>query len=223
MGKLEVKSTAERTVKYDRISISVKFRSEGETASEASEKVMRDCDAFLGAMKIKGFDISEIMLYEDDVNEFVRYDEEDSIDKYKAFRAVEIIIEFDMKIINMIRAILNSLSFKAEVDTGFIISNEDQISEELMMEALKDTKLKAEKMAAAIGEEITGLISVGEMDTHKNTMAGDILCMDSFEVFEHEDSLELEEYLNSEELSAKEKTIRESAYTVWETRKIKHS
>ena len=39
------------------MTIELKFRGEGETPAEASEKVMRECEEFLSVLKGRGFDI----------------------------------------------------------------------------------------------------------------------------------------------------------------------
>ena len=57
MGKLEVRGNASKTVDYDLMKIKLDFHAKEKTATEASQKVMRECEEFLGNLKKGGVDI----------------------------------------------------------------------------------------------------------------------------------------------------------------------
>ena len=47
MGKLEVRGNSSKTVDYDLMKIKLDFHAKEKTATEASKKVMRECEEFL--------------------------------------------------------------------------------------------------------------------------------------------------------------------------------
>lgn len=59
MGQIEVKSDASRTVDYDLMTITMRFSARDEVLTEASRKVMQECEEFLGILKKCGADIHD--------------------------------------------------------------------------------------------------------------------------------------------------------------------
>ncbi len=221
MGQIEVKGKAEKTVVYDLINVGITFHSREETSKEASEKVMRDCENFLSYFAKMGYDMNSVRLEKDYVSENTYYDDYDDSSKYSylATRKVNIIMKYDMKLVNNIHSLLNYLSLKAEVSTNYEFSDNIRVGDELMQEALQNARQKAEKMAAAIGEEITGLISADQKSTDNSAYIGDILCLAESASFLMSDNIELEEYEYTDQLAASEITLSESINTVWETKR----
>ena len=144
MGKLEVRGSATRMVDFDRMEIHLDFHAKEETAAEASEKVMQECEDFLGVLKKGGFDISGIALEKDTVDDSTWYlmngEREDG---YTANRVLKIESAFNMKLINDIRAITQSRNDRVKFRVNFSLSNEDEIRQALSMEALKEAKKQA--------------------------------------------------------------------------------
>ncbi|MCR4657664.1 MAG: SIMPL domain-containing protein [Lachnospiraceae bacterium] len=221
MGQIEVKGKAEKTVVYDLINVGITFHSREETPKEASEKVMRDCENFLSSFAKMGYDMNSVRLEKDYVSENTYYDNYDDSSKYSylATRKVNIIMKYDMKLVNNIHSLLNYLSLKAEVSTNYEFSDNIRVGDELMQEALQNARQKAEKMAAAIGEEITGLISADQKSTDNSAYIGDTLCLSESASFLMSDNIELEEYEYTDQLAASEITLSESINTVWETKR----
>ncbi len=110
MGKIEVKGSSSRKVAYDLMEINVSFKAKEATASAASEKVMRECEDFLKELKKAGFDVSQIKLADDELDEnrsTIRDPEGGGyidVTEYRAHRDLEIKHGFDMKMVNYIRS-----------------------------------------------------------------------------------------------------------------------
>ena len=211
MGKLEIIGHASKIVDYDLMKIKLDFHAKESTSTEASKKVMQECEEFLGILRKGGFDISGISLSRDSVDRSVDYHNDSEKDYYRANRVLEIEAEFNMKMINDIRSIANNSNAQVGFHVDYELSNEEIIRQELMTEALRDAKKQAEVMAQAIDQKVVGLISADKNAHNQDTVyAGEVLCM----------SLcceqEVEAYDNSDELSPSNKTYTETIYTTWE-------
>lgn len=211
MGKLEVRGSASKTVDYDLMRIKLDFHAKENTAKEASQKVMHECEELLGVLKKGGIDISNISLSKDSVDRSVDYHNDGEREYYRANRILEIESEFNMKMINNIRSITNSSNAQVGFHVDYELSNEEAIRQELLTEALKDAKRQAEVMAQAIDQKVVGLISADKNVPKQDLVfVGEVLCM----------SLcceqEVETYDNSDELSPSNKTYTETIYTIWE-------
>ncbi len=211
MGKLEVIGNASKTVDYDLMRIKLDFHAKENTAKEASQKVMHECEEFLGVLKKGGVDISSIILSNDSVERCVDYQSDGEKESYRANRILEIESAFNMKTINNIRSITNSMNTQVGFRVSYELSNEDAIRQELLTEALKDAKKQAEVMAQAIDQKVVGLISADKNNPNRDSVyLGGVLCM-SLSYDE-----EVETYNDSDELSPSNNTYTEIIYTTWE-------
>lgn len=210
MGKIEVRGTAKRTVDYDLMKIVIDFHAKEETPDEASEKVMKECEDFLAYLKKGGFDLSAIALKSDDVQQSYDYRNGKQIECYSASRELELVCKFNMKLINKLRSITNSMKLKIGFRVSYLLSKENAIMQELLKEALKDAKNQAEILASAIGQKVKGLISADKNEPKSEPIyGGEVLCMYG--------QLEVDEiYQNSDELVATTTTLTEHIFTVWE-------
>lgn len=212
MGSIHVKGTAQKVVDYDLMRIRIGFHAEERSASDASEKVMKECEAFLSALKEKGVDISTFKLSNDSVRE-ESMRTGDGRELYNtASRAIQIDAEYNMSFVNMVREILNDSKSAVSFNIEYSLSDTDAICEQLQIEAIKSAKEQAENMACAIGKEIVGLISADKdiPRTHSNA---------NEEMFSHISACEAcstGDYSNSEELKATSTTLTEEIYTEWE-------
>ena len=212
MGTLEVRGEASRTVDYDVMKLKLIFSEKDDTASEASRKVMRESEDFLGILEKTGFDISKILLADDSVDRTVDYRSNSEKEYYRADRVFEIDAKINIKMINDLRAIIHSSNAQVGFHVDFKQSNVDEIRQELQTEALKDAKRQAEVMAQAIDQQVVGLISADKnAPKAEHDCLGEVLCMSlsSGEIDE-------EDYSNSDKLSASYETYTETIYTSWE-------
>ncbi len=209
MGKINVRGSASKTVEYDLMKIKIDFHAQEKTATEASKKVMSECEEFLGILKKGGVDISNISLTKDSVDQSVDFHNGGERECYRANRILEMMSGFNMKMINDIRTITNDSNAQVGFNVEFELSNEDAIRQELTTEALKDAKKQAEVMAQAIDQKVVGLISADKNAPEQDFFEGDImymsLCCDDIETYD-----------NSNELSPSSTTYTESIYTTWE-------
>ena len=211
MGKIEVRGSASRTVDYDRMSLKLEFHAKENTSKEASQRVVHECEEFLGVLKKGGVDISKISLSDDFVDRSADY-YRDGVKKeyYRANRVLEIESEFDLKMINNIRAIIINSDAQVSFQVDYVLSNEDEIRQELLTEALKDAKRQAEVMAEAVGQKVVCLLSADKQSPKSDTAyGGEGSCMSL--VCEQE----IETYEISDELSPSNKTYTEEIYTIW--------
>ena len=65
-----------------------------------------------------------------------------------------------MEVINRIRQIIDENEYSTRFHIEYELSNEDQIREELLKEALLDSKKKAEDLAEALNMTVIGVKSV---------------------------------------------------------------
>lgn len=212
MGKLEIKGVAKRKVDYDIMKIKIDFYAKAKTPDEASKNVMRECEDFLKKLKEAGANLSSIVLKDDKVEQEHYFDNSNREECYRANRELEIVTKFDMKEINGIRSIVNSMGSKFEFRVSYELSEKNVIMEELLVEALKDAKHQAEMLAAAIGQRVIQLISADKNEFHGREVQGsEIFCMSMGSLKKCE-----KEYSNSDELIADKITLSNEIYTVWE-------
>ena len=213
MGELKVRGSASKTGEYDIMKIELDFHAREQTAKEASEKVLRECEEFLEVLKNGGVDISSIYMSEDSVKRNVNYLDEAEKEYYKANRILEIECKFNMEMINKIRSIINNSNAQVGFSIEYELSNEDAIRQDLLLEALKNAKRQAEVMAQAVDQRVVGLISADENAQKKDTVYDDddsnwqLRCICEQEVASYD---------NSDELSSSKKTCTETIYTTWE-------
>lgn len=210
MGKIEVRGTAERTVDYDLMKITVEFQAKDETSDKVSKKVMCECEEFLARLKERGFDLSAIALASDDIQQSYNYRHDTEVRCYQASRELELVCKFNMKLINEIRSIANEMRAEVGFRVSYMLSEENAIMKELLKEALLDAKDQAELLAASINQKVKGLISADKNEPKSNKVyGGEILCMEC-------DQVEEASYQNSDELGANSITLSEHILTVWE-------
>ena len=76
-----------------------------------------------------------------------------------AKRRLEIRIPFNMSVINRIRQIVDENEYSIEFSLNYEMSNESEIREKLIKEALLDSKKKAEELAATLGLKVVDVES----------------------------------------------------------------
>ena len=212
MGKIEVRGNATRTVECDTMKLKICFNSEMNTPDVASKKAMDGCEAFLSELKSIGVDISKIALTEDSVKKSACYSRSEEYEvKYIADREIEITAAFDMTLLNTIRSIANEAKSHIGFNSRFFISNEAEICQELLTEALKDAKQRAEIMAKAIDQKVVDLVSADKNDPRANSdHSASVLC-----AFASGD-INAVEYTSTNEIGPTTKTLSETIFTVWE-------
>lgn len=204
MGLFEIHGQAEKMVNYDIAVINITFTESGATSHLASKMVMRECEQFLEKMNSEGIKVADIILDDDTVSED-RYRDNNSV---KASRGLIIRMPYDMAAINRIRQIIDENEYSIEFDLDYELSNEASIHDELLKDALLDSKRKAELLANSMGLTVKGIDSVetytrssGKMDWCEQEVAR---CC-----------IEAPQFLMSNQLKAKEENISETIEVKW--------
>ena len=143
MNTIKIKGYASRKVNADKIKYTISFISKDVKASRVSEQVKKQCDIFLKDMKEHGFDVSRFHLDEDVIEK--EYNKEEK----KAKRTISFEMPFDPKVNNAIYTIIKKEDLNVETKTDFYLSDTKKIHDELLKEALLDSKRKAEMIASA--------------------------------------------------------------------------
>ena len=212
MGKLEVKGYAARTMKNDLMRIEISFRERKKTSSEASQRVMQECEDFLSVLEKSGVDISKIILKNDEIDYRSDYRSDRNDEYYVANRKLELLSEYDAGLLNHIRSICNKMESQVEFDVRYLLSNEEEIKQILVKEALVDAKRQAESMASAVDRKIVGLIKADVNPPKPDKIVGEaeVLCINSLTLAE-----DVETYEKSDKLVATTIQLSEVIYTTW--------
>ena len=204
MGTFQINGSAERKINYDVVLIELTFAESDSSSHMASKIVMRECEQFLEKLEAEGIPAESIALDNDSVSENSYRDN----NKMNAKRRLEIRIPFNMSVINRIRQIVDENEYSIEFSLNYEMSNESEIREELIKEALLDSKKKAEELAATLGLKVVGVESLKTYNkSGKIYAAKDMMAVPA--------CLEVPQFLRSNKLQAKEEKLSESIEIVW--------
>ena len=203
MGKLEITGTAKRDIEYDCVTMSVEFYLYKDSTTEALGEAMRQSEEFLKTLLNIGVSMENIHLGECKISQN-NYSDRNTV---SARREFEISFRFDMKFINVITDIINSNGYSVDLDCKYKHTDESKIHNELLEEALADSKHKAEIIAKAMGKKIVGIDSLRHNESNYNP---DYLCMEKECYCLGESHSKL-----SDEIKAPISTEREEVEVVW--------
>lgn len=152
MGKLNVTGHAKREVTADVVKIELEFMAEDKNATKALLAATEQCEAFLGKLHAAGFDLGTIHLADDSVE----HDSYSDDHEYAAMRKIEFKMPLEIKSYNAIVDMIRHEQYDISLDTEYLVSNIQEIREELMQAAVLDSQRKAEKIAAAMKKKVVG-------------------------------------------------------------------
>lgn len=153
MGKLTIKGYAEREVKCDAVELTIKFYIKAKNSSEAMGKVISQSEEFLNVITSWGVDIKNIHIEKDSIDQ--EYDE--NVLSVIAYREFKIRLDFNMPFINGLMDLIRDKGFDVDFDCDFKVSDQKTLHDELVKEALLNSKEKAESIASTMGSKITGV------------------------------------------------------------------
>lgn len=148
MNTIKIKGYASRKVNADMIRYKITFVAKDLKPSKASERVANHSEAFLRDMKETGFDISKFHMEKDQITK--QYNVEGKF----VVRTVSFEMPFDPKVNNLIYSIIRKEDLNVETETEFCLTNRRQIHNELLQEALLDSKNKAEMIATTNNQKV---------------------------------------------------------------------
>ena len=148
MGKITVIGHAEREVSYDQVTVTISFKANEKNSTRASETVIKQCEDFLSALKKKGIAVNQIHLDEDSIEGTI-----------VATRSIKMDIPYNMDFMNYLLKLIQERGSDIVYRTSYRLSDEKKIHDELMQEAMRDSKARAESLAEALGQRVIGLKS----------------------------------------------------------------
>lgn len=162
MGKLTIEGKAIREIEADTEQITIRFQYHAENSAEASKKVISECESFLKELTHWGIMPEQINISDDDIDQ--RYDDRELY--VTAAREITIELPFNMEFNNSLMELIQKRQMNIDFNISYSISNYKEIHKELIQEALADSKEKAELIAAAMGQRITGIDSLKISDQY---------------------------------------------------------
>lgn len=153
MGKLTITGKAKREVAYDTAILSVRFNTHSDTSAEALKTITKQSEEFLNILNDSGISAESIQLGDSHVDQ--DYDD-GKLDAY-ASKEFKINMLIDMPFINSILELISDKGYAVDVDFEYHVTNEAAIHEELLQEALAQSKKNAEAIAATMNQKIIGI------------------------------------------------------------------
>ena len=169
MGTMKIIGKAERKYTCDRMTISIHVIADEPTHDRAVQKCMNDSEALLKDLQSSGLELNQIKLNNHSVSTR-HYDNKPYI---QAERGIEIEAAFDMKLINHLTDLIQTNHYNADIRTGFSVSDLAGIHRQLIEEAFKDSRKKAEIIAALMGQKIAGIEKVEVGDRYDDDYLSD--------------------------------------------------
>lgn len=205
MGTMKIIGKAERRYTCDRMTVNIKVIADEPTHDRAVQRCMSDSEALLKELSLNGFDLSQIKLND----HYVSTRHFDDKPYVEAIRSIEIETAFDMKLINYLTDLLEKNHYNADINTNFSVSDLAAIHYQLIEEAFKDSRTKAEALAALMGQKITGIEKVEVGDKYDDDYLSDC------SIGEREYACCMKASFMSDKLSATDVEESETVTVIW--------
>lgn len=154
MGKITVTGKAEMWVPYDVAVVSAKFEHRAATAQEALEKVRLQSEVFLQKMQQAGVSPDGIEMRSSEVRQY----REEGKPMASAERTLSMEIAYDTATILRLMAWAKDRQLSCMTMTYHCkVSDPQRIQQELLRQAIRDARQKAEQIAAAVGQRVVGM------------------------------------------------------------------
>lgn len=158
MGEMTVKGYAERRVECDIVEYTLNFKADGVTIPEAVKAVNTELEHFLEIMEKNGIPANKFELEDNKTAEKYSYDEGEM--PYYSKRVVSITIPLITQNINNMMQCIAEYKLNVVLDEEYRYSKIKDLHEELLKEAVADSRKKAELIASFTGQKIKGIKSV---------------------------------------------------------------
>ena len=179
MGKIITTGYAERTVEYDRMTVTLTFRSRERYTKDALYTVSSECEELLEKLQELGVDISAIRGEADSLSQNTY---NDSVINVNASRTITWDAELDLKEIDILTQMIEKGSYSVDLNIEPSYSQIDELSKDLMKEAALDAKKTADLLAASLGSKVKGpaKISANSYSSRNVVYEGMLLDMPDF-------------------------------------------
>ena len=156
MGKITVNGIAKKEFDCDIMIISLNFISRNQNTGNAIESSMSECDQFLEYLKKQGMNISDIRLNGNGVSKNNYSDKPHT----KANREIKLRVPFNMKFLNGITEVIKEFKFDIDMGVSYELSDVKEIHNQLIKDAIDDSRKKAEMVAEAMGKVLVGIDNI---------------------------------------------------------------
>lgn len=157
MGKIMVVGKAEREYAPDYCSVKLEVEVVRKTASEASIVSSEQCEQLLSKLQELGIKPETVEIHSDRVDK--RSDYHSNEISYESTKSLWLHLPADMHLINNIRAIIETGFEDVSFTTVYSVSNETELTKQLLKEAIADSRAKADFLATSMDLQITGIDS----------------------------------------------------------------
>jgi len=165
MGEIKVNGTAKREIKAVAMECNITFTEIGESQSAAITAANKELMNFISIVEKEGFDIGHFKTISNEIEE--KYVSNLDQQSYSAERKICIVLPVDKvkpgHLLNVIEE--NRINASYNESYAFDILN---IQNELIQEAVKDSKQKAELIALGAGRTIKGLKTISYGDSYRD-------------------------------------------------------
>lgn len=162
MGTLNIIGRAERKVHCNAMQIYLTFSACENTSALASKKAMQNCEDFLNLLQKNQIDISKLTIQDIDNSEENFSDEV----KYCAEREIQLDTDYSMTFLNQLDVWIQQVDYSVSLSTNFYINNLEEVHQELLHEAINNSRQKAEILAETMHQKITGFETIQLDDYH---------------------------------------------------------
>lgn len=158
MGEMTVKGYAERKVECDTVKYTLGFNADGLTIPDAVKKVNAELEHFLEIMEKNGITADRFEIVDNKSAEKYGHNEEKM--PYYSKRIVSITMPLIAKNVNSMMQYISDYKLNVVSDEEYFYSKIKELHEELLKEAVADSRKKAELIASFTGQKIKGIKSV---------------------------------------------------------------
>ena len=156
MGKITTEGSASRRVSPDRMILTLCFFQRSAEIDRSIATAHAQCEAFLAALQGAGFPLEQVRLQNDELGR--GYDETPS---FITNRTLELRTETDLAFATWVYEQLRVQRYSAACNVRFELSDPESVRKELLAEAYRDAREKAELLAGLSGGTVTGIDTIG--------------------------------------------------------------
>ena len=164
MGKLKLRGYAKRNFTADLMEVTLTVSTDGETAAYAINKGKKESEKVLELLAELGVDLSKVMMKNESVSEPSRYHDNDC---YGFEKNISFMTNASLQLLERLSLGIAEREINATYRERFCLSNADNISKQVLQDALIDSRKKAEAVAETLGQRVVGIDSA-KCDEYRN-------------------------------------------------------
>ena len=201
MGKLTISGSAKKECSCDVMYITLTFKTWERDTAKGLAQTKSQCDEFLHILEQNGIHVDKIHISDDSISQSMQ----NNILLVNATRKIEFRLSFNMVFLNRLSEIIKENSYTVDMKTSFELSNKEELHQQLIKDAVLDSRKKAEIIAHAMNQNIVGIKT---LHTYSKNTYDDDAYYDIMSIFSKKSSI-------SDRLSAPLCTETESVEVEW--------